>query len=135
MSIFVDLRPIIQHNKVICDLKKKPLQVVCISKEHKMMLNGSSTEEDACPFVPSWSYSWCFLFEFVSLLECLFWYGNSAFVVALPVLLSMTTERFIIYYDTETNLYLPTINSTELRRIHNEIHFDLKHGQLYLTGV
>ena len=106
------------------------MQVVCISKEHKMMLSGSSTEEDACPFVPSWSYSWCFLFEFVSLLECLFWYGNSAFVVALPVLLSMTTERIIIYYDTETNLYLPTINSTELRRIHNEIHFDLKHGQL-----
>ena len=60
-----DLRPIIQHNKVTCDLKKTPLEVVCISKEHKMMLNGSSTEEDASPFVPSWSHSRRFLFEFV----------------------------------------------------------------------
>ena len=51
-----------------------------------MMLNGSSTEEDDCPFVPSWSHSWCVLFEFASLLESLFWYGHSAVVVALPAL-------------------------------------------------
>jgi hypothetical protein len=25
MSIFVDLRPIIQHNKVTCDFKKNPI--------------------------------------------------------------------------------------------------------------